>query len=165
MKLRKDLNLIVPAQAVTRCGPFPNTVYGQKSRFLKRRREKSGGSVGLVVFRKKNHTLIMDLVLDQLLHPQFLLDPQRNRHHERADAGWCISKISFKNSFEFNKRLIIKTDIIQLIALDSALLEAIMDSMTWKGKVMLFAGKALFLRGRNNGPILHQTGCAVVIKC
>jgi len=119
----------------------------------------------LVVFREKDHAFIINLVLNQLLHPQFLLDPQRDRHHERTNAGWGIGKISFKNSFEFNKRLIIKTNVIQIVALYSALLQAVIDGMDWKGKIMLFAGKALFLCGRDNSPILHKTSCAVVIKC
>ena len=114
LHLGSNGDLISPAHPVT-CGrPFPYTIHREKSGFLEGRWEKRRSGMRLVVFGKNDLPFEPELVLNVILHPEFLLDPKRHGLEERSDSARRVGKISLKNAFEFKKRLIVERNAIEI---------------------------------------------------
>src|SRR5712671_1301156 len=86
-----------------------------------------------IVVRRK----AFELLSQQALLEQLFFDPNRQGHAKRAEPVRCERQIGFEQSFEFQKRLIVKDDMIDLAELDSSLLEAIAHCILRKPRVVL----------------------------
>ena len=58
---------------------------------------------------------LFQLTLQQALLEQLLLQPERDRHAERAEAARCERNIGFQQSFEFQERLVVEHDVIEFV--------------------------------------------------
>src|SRR5882762_387650 len=103
-----------------------------------------------------------ELLSQQPLLKQLFLDPNRQRHAKRAEPVRCERQIGFEQSIEFQERLVIKDDMVDLAELDPSLLEAIADRILRESRVVLFTCEPLFL-GRRGDPPVHNKGCCTVV--
>src|SRR5690349_19106185 len=99
-----------------------------------------------IVVRRK----AFELLSQQALLKQLFFDPNRQGHAKRAEPAGCERQIGFEQSFEFQERLIVKDDMIDLAELDSSFAETITHCILRESRVVLFASDALFLGRRSN---------------
>ena len=79
MLLSQHFDAIAGATANAGGSPFTNAIDGEDGGFIERRWKKSGGSMGLVMLGKKNLSVELDLITDDLFDPHFAFDPDRHR--------------------------------------------------------------------------------------
>ena len=103
-------------------------------------------------------------VRKQLLLKQLLLEPERHRHPERAEAARREGQIGFEQALEFQERLVVERNLIDLVETDAGLFEAVVNGAMRESRVVLLAREALFLGGRNDLAIAHERRGAVVVE-
>src|SRR3954465_6896816 len=86
-----------------------------------------------------------ELVGEQLLLEKLLLQPERNCHAEGAETTRRESQIGFEQPFEFQERLVIKRDLIDVFEIDAGRLEAVADRALGKAAVVALARKPFLL--------------------
>src|SRR2546423_206547 len=82
MLLGQHLDAIAGATANAGGSPLADTVDGENGRLIKRRWKKCRRSVRLVMLRKENLSVEMELIADDLFDPHFAFDPDRHRFEE-----------------------------------------------------------------------------------
>jgi hypothetical protein len=73
-------------------------------------------------------------------------------------------QVGFQKAFEFDKRLVVKDNEVDIFQLDAACVQAIADRVFRIAGVELLARETLFLRGGNDAAIFDQRGCTIVVK-
>ena len=100
----------------------------------------------------------------QILLKELFLDPKGYGHTERAEAPGGHSHIGFQQPLELEKGLVVKDYPVEIGRGQAAGLQAVVDGALGIAGVILLAGKAFLLGGRNDAPVHDQGGGAVVIK-
>src|SRR6185369_10218873 len=118
----------------------------------------------LVVLREDNLAFVIELLTDDLLHPDFLFDPDWNRFEEGLQPEGCVGQIRMENSVELYERLFVKRHVVNILDSDISLPQTIRHGLCRKICIMLLAREPLLLRCRHNHPVSHQAGCAIVVK-
>src|SRR5436309_6967359 len=116
------------------------------------------------MFREKDFAVVAQLLAEELFHPDFFFDPNRNGLEERAQPNGRVSKVGVQYSVKLDERLLIKRDEVRFVDANASLAQTIFDREFGKRGVMLFAGESFFLGGGHEVAVAHQTGGAVVIK-
>src|SRR5438067_6909317 len=106
----------------------------------------------------------LQLLSQQALLEQLFLQPQRNRHLEGAEAERRQRDIGLEQPLEFQERLVIEHDMVDVGKLCARGFQAIADRMHRKRWIVLLAREAFFLRGSDNATVLDQRGGAVVVE-
>ena len=103
-------------------------------------------------------------LLEARLLEQLLLDPHRHRHAEGGEALRGVGEIGLEQALELDERLLEEDDVVDVVEVDLPGLETV--PIAWSGKpaIVLLAGEALLLRGRDDAAVLDEGGRAVVIK-
>src|ERR1700756_1653890 len=107
---------------------------------------------------------LLQLLAQQALLKQLFLQPQRDRHLERRKPSRRHRDIGLEQPFEFQERLVVEGDAIDIGELCARGLKAIADRVLRKRRVMFLAREALLLSGRDDKAVLDQRGGAVVIE-
>src|SRR5438270_3590140 len=81
-------------------------------------------------------------IREQFFLKKLLLEPERNRHTEGAEAAWGKSEISFEQPFEFQERFVVECDLIDFIEIDPGFFETVMDCPRRKRAVVPLAREA-----------------------
>src|ERR1700730_4141064 len=104
-----------------------------------------------MMFGKEHGTRkIVQLLPDQLLRENLFFDPHRHGGHERAPASWCHAEVVLEDSLEFQQRLVIKSDVVDLARAKSRFLEAVFHRVPRKLRVVPLACESFLLsRGDN----------------
>src|SRR3954452_21371812 len=113
-----------------------------------------------IVVRRK----AFELLSQQALLEQLFFDPNRQGHAKRAEPAGCERQIGLEQSFEFQERLVVKDDIVDLAELDTSLLKTIPHCILRKTRVVLLAGETLLLGRCGNTPLHDKGGRTVVVK-
>src|SRR5687768_4203015 len=100
----------------------------------------------------------------EILLKQLLLDPERQCHREAAVAPWCEGKIRLQQPLEFDERLVVEDNKIDVAEPDLRVVEAIAHGVGRKTRVVLAAAESLLLRRRDDLSVDDQHGSAVVIE-
>src|SRR5215510_2487072 len=116
--------------------------------------------VPLVIARKLPQFVAQKLLLEQLL-----AQPQRDRHAERSKAGRREREISLQQAFEFEERLVVEHDVVDVVQSGSCGLQAVTERMMRETGIVLLAREAFLLRGRDDAAVLDEGSRAVVIEC
>src|SRR6266404_3643845 len=166
-----QVDAMLPADPDSRGGPLSDTVHCEDQRFFEWRRIESTRGVALVVLGEQQLALPVKIrrsrfepLAKKVLLEQLLLDPQRQSHAERSEPARREGEIGLEQPFEFDKRLLVKNDVIKFVESQATLVETITNGIFRIARILLFAGKALFLRRGNNMPVLDQRRSAVMIK-
>ena len=145
MQFAKNFDLIAAPDAKAGCRPLADAIDREKRRFLKRRREKGGCGMRLVMFREKDPAIVVQLFTNEFFHPDFFFDPERNGLEKGLNACGRAREISMQNPVELDKRLFVKGDIINSIDRSTCFPQAIVGRVFGKRGVVLLAGEAFFL--------------------
>ena len=74
------------------------------------------------------------------------------------------SQIGFQKPFEFQKRLVVKSDEIDIGQRDAGFIQTVMDGTFRKTVIVFFPGEALFLGCSDNNAVFDQCSGAVMVK-
>src|SRR3984957_3642980 len=102
-------------------GPFADTVHGEHGRIVERRGIKRRGRMAQMMLAEQQPTLVEiagefpELVAQQVLLKQFLAQPERDRHLERAKSARRHRDIGFQQPLEFEERLVIEHDMVEAV--------------------------------------------------
>ena len=107
---------------------------------------------------------LLQFVAQQVFLEQLFLQPQRNRHLERAKAARRHRDVGFQQPLEFEERLVVEHDMVEAVGGNPCLFEAGGDGVMREGGVVLAPGETLFLRRGNDAAVLDQRRGAVVIE-
>ena len=75
---------------------------------------------------------------------------------ERLEAARREGEIGFEQPLEFQERLLVEDDIVDVLERDAGLLEAIADRVDREARVLLLAREALLLRRRDDLAVDQQ---------
>jgi hypothetical protein len=100
----------------------------------------------------------------QILLKQLFLQPQRHRHAERRKPAWREGDVGFQQPFEFQERLLVEDDVIDVVDADAAEFQARRDGVMRKRRIVFAAREALFLRRRDDIAVDDERRGAVVIE-
>ena len=134
MELPQNFKTVSAAVADGGGGPLPDSVNGQDGGILERRREKGAGCVRQVMFRKQDLQIVPSdifyggqLVQDELLQHDLFFDPDRHGGPERrhSPGGKCV--VRFQQPLEFQERLVIKHDGVDLRKGEAGMCKAVFD--------------------------------------
>ena len=114
--------------------------------------------------QSKSARELLQLVAQQLLLEQLLAQPQRHRHAEGAEAARREGEIGFEQPLEFQERLVVEHDVIDVVEPRSCRLQAIGDRVVRETGIVLLAREAFFLRRGHDAAVLDQRRGAVVIE-
>ena len=170
VNLFDDLEIVTVAYPRGRCSPLADAIHCQNGGILKRRWVKRTGGMTEMMFRKKKVmvpvklAMALNLPLKKSLLKEFLANPNRDRHLERAQTLGSHSEICLKQSFKFQERLVVENDIVDVFEGYALRFQTIRNSMGGETRVVLLTGKALFLRSGDKLTVAHQCRCAVMIE-
>jgi len=83
--------------------------------------------------------------------------------NERIPRG-ANDRIGLKQSLKLDKGFFIEHDVAEIRQGDFPFTQTVTDGSAGKPRIVLLAGKSLFLRGRDDLPVSHQAGRAIVIE-
>ena len=83
---------------------------------------------------------------------------------ERPKANGGKGQVGFQQPLEFQKRLVVEADVIELLGPQPGLFQAVIDGLLRKVVVVFVAGEAFLLRGGNDLAVDHQRRGRVVVK-
>src|ERR1700682_5517646 len=106
-----------------------------------------------LVLPVKAGRLRLELFADQILLEQFLLEPQWQGHAERGEPARREGEIGLKQPLELDERLLVEHDVINLVELHAAFVEAIANGILRIARILLLAGKTFLLRRGNDMPV------------
>ena len=106
----------------------------------------------------------LHLVAQQRLLEQLLLQPQRHGHAERVEAPRREGEIGLEQPLELQERLVVEGDVVDVAELHADMVEAVLHRVLGEAGIVLLAGEALLLRGRDQMAVVDQRGRAVVIE-
>ena len=152
-------------------GPFPHAIQTEDDRAPKRAGIEGGRRMGQMMLveqqgrnaLRRNAGDGCDFLAQSGLEQQFLLKPHRQRRHERAQAPRREGKIGFQQALEFEQRLVVEDDPIDVLHSKAALLQAEIHRAGGKGSVVLLAREPLLLGGSAQASVRNQSRGAVVI--
>ncbi|OQA53593.1 MAG: hypothetical protein BWY44_00141 [Candidatus Omnitrophica bacterium ADurb.Bin292] len=117
------------------------------------------------MFRKKYLSFVAKFLLNKGLHPELLLDPHGNGLKKGRNAFRRVSQITFQDALKLQKGLVVKRDDIKVFCGNATFLQAVFNRERRETRVVLLAGKTLFLRRRDNFSVAYKTRGAIMIKC
>ena len=171
MQLLEQRELVAAADRGRRRAPFADAVHGEHHRILERRGIERARRVAHVMLGEQEPVRAVEIRIDVLepaqqhvLLEQLFPDPDRDRHRERSEAARREAEIGFEQPLEFQERLLVEHDIIDVLERDTGLFEAIANRVDRKARVVLLAREALFLRRRDDLAVDQQRRGAVVIE-
>src|SRR6185295_5623968 len=137
----------------SRCSrPFTDTIHCQNSGFFKWGRVKGRRGVAEMMLCKQYFFSLGQIFIDclQLFDQQVLLEkllsnPDWHSRPKRCEAARCERKICFQQALKFQKRLVIESDMVNILSTYSRALKTPPDGLSRKARIMLLARKALFL--------------------
>src|SRR5271169_4934431 len=167
----QHVNALISADPRTCRGPFSDTVDCEDQRLVEGRRIKGASRVAPVMLGEQQLALPVEArrprpepLANQVLLKQFLLEPQWQSYAERSKTARREGEIRLEQPFEFQKRLLVEHDIIKPVEGQGTLLETVANRILRVARILLFTGKALFLRRGNNMAVLDQRRGTVMIK-
>ena len=113
-QLLQKLDPVPLAPPHARSRPFADTINREHRGAFEGRRKKGRGGVGFVVFRENNRAFKVKLLANGRLEPDLFFHPDWHRLEERAQAARRAAKVGGKQPFEFQKRLFVERDEIEL---------------------------------------------------
>src|SRR5215813_702919 len=96
---------------------------------------------------------------------QFALGPQWHCLAKGLKAFRDKGEIRLQQALELHPWLFVKNHVIEVSRTDLAFSEAVINRTTRKAVIALLTGKTLLLNRCNDGAVLDQSRCGVVIKC
>ena len=161
---RLEMDLVVLPAAVTAGRPLADAVNRQDRRRLEWRGIKGARRVRLVVLGEHDGGGAAAALRNKVAGPELVVHPERHRTQKRTQALWRVRQITLQQAFEFQDRLVVERDVIQVIRGDASLAKAERRGRFRKAMVVLLAREPFFLRGGDDLAVADQAGGGVVIE-
>src|ERR1700730_5147706 len=100
-----------------------------------------------MVLAEQNRSVVAERFADVATYPQLVTQPGLHRLHEGAPRTRKGCREAGNDAFEFKQRLFVEDDIVEVIGLDVAGLEAVSGRTQWEFRIVFLARKALFFGG------------------
>src|SRR6266850_1676447 len=84
---------------------------------------------------------LCQLGANQVRHPEFLFHPERHGFEKRTKSGGSIIEVSFKETVEFQQRLVIKAYVVQVCGVQFSFAETVASRVYGKTMIMLYASE------------------------
>ena len=130
--LARELEAIAAADAGRGRRPFADAVEREYRGFLERGGKEGGGRVALVMVGKEQAGIPVDVGVElgqvlpqQPFLEQLLLEPERNRHAERAKAARRERKVGLEQPLELDERLLVEHDVVEVAGAQARFREAV----------------------------------------
>jgi hypothetical protein len=104
-----------------------------------------------------------EMSVQQPAREQLLLDPHRHRGDEAAQPERRKGVVGLEQAFEFQERLVVESDRIQILEPHPRFLEDVLARVRGKGRVVPHSAEALFLSGGYEAAVDEECGGAVVV--
>src|SRR5436305_4061923 len=118
-----------------------------------------------MMLRENERAFEVKLPANDVLDPDFLFHPDRDRFQKRAQTKRRASYVGGKKPIAFQKWLFVEGDEIQFLALgNSAFAQTVINRVPRKSGIVFLSGETFFLRRRDDDSIADETRGAVVIK-
>ena len=101
---------------------------------------------------------LSEVFSDAITHPELFLEPEGHGFQKRGQTGWCKCKICFKESFELEKRFVVKSHMGERLCIYAAFIKTVSYGMFRESVVVLFPREPFFLSRSYNPAIMHQAG-------
>ncbi len=105
-----------------------------------------------------------ELPAQQRLQVKLLLEPYRHGRQKRAKAPRRISDVRLEQALEFEQRLVVENDVIDVFEADAGFAQTVLDGAARKAGVVLAAREALLLGGGRDPAVDDQCRSTVVIE-
>ena len=119
--------------------PLADAVHRQHGGFGERRRKKGRRGVALVMLAEQQPAPPVEIrieggeaIAQQAFLEQLLLQPDRYRHVEGAEAARREGDIGFDQALEFEKRLVVKGNVIDRAEADAGMVETVAHGIVGK---------------------------------
>jgi len=167
VQLVAESDLVALADAEAGGGPFADAIHGEDGGLVEGRGEERAGGVGFVVLGEDVAALVG--AVQGLVHlagqVQLLLEPDGQAREELAESAGGVGQVGLQEAFEFEQGLLIEDDVVEVLRTRSGGLEAVVHGMGGEPAVVLDPREPLLLGGRDDLPVPHEGGGAVVIEC
>ena len=117
-----------------------------------------------MVFGEKYRAVILQLFLDQLLHPQLLFYPERDSFYKGTYAERHISKVGLKDPFKFDERLVVKSDVTYLVNRYAGFFQALFDGIPGERVIMFPARETLLLYRGYYIAVLYEGRSRIMVE-
>ena len=96
---------------------------------------------------------------------QLVVHPAGHGAYEISKAPWCVRQECFMQAFEFEQRLVVEPDVVDLIGLQIRLGQTIPDGVLGKSLIVLATSETLLLRRGDTVAVYDQRRRRIVVKC
>lgn len=159
-------DLVAPTDTGCGRGPLANSIEREDGRFLKRRREKCAGGMGLMMSGKDDPfpVLVLEVPANDAWHADFFLQPDRKSSAKGTETTRRYGEERFEQSLKGRQGLVVKADVIDLVMGESCLFKAIFDRPRGKGGIVFNPRKPFFLRCRDDTTVNNDRSGRIVIE-
>ena len=164
-ELFDELDVVAATDPEASSRPLTHAVQREDRRLVEGRREEGACRMRLVVLEEDEAPLVCAVQAVSKLTGcvELLLQPEWKPHQEELEARRGVGQVGLEDPFEFEQRLVVEDDEIELAPVDARFAKAVVDRLLGEAVVVLLAGKALFLGSRDNFSVAHERGGAVMI--
>src|SRR5262249_21204845 len=162
----RQVDFVAGADSHYRRAPLSHSVKREDGRLLKGAREKSTGSVALMVVKEQQWggRWSGKPLADHPGQMELVLEPKRHGLPEAPEAAGNVIEIRFDQAREFGVRLVIECDVVEITGLQSGRFQAVGDRLGGEGMIVLPPREPLFLGGGDDLSIKHHGRRAIVIE-
>ena len=144
--------------------PLAHAIHRYNGRLFKWRNEKRARRVRHMMIIKNYFALVLKFLANDRADEKLPLDPMRNRLGERLHPSGEIMQKGKHQAFEFDERLIVKSDVIEILHLAAGLAQAVLDGVFGEIRVVLYAREALLACGSDEAAVANETRSGIVKK-
>lgn len=147
-------------------GPLAHAVNGENGRLGERRRVKRAGGVGLMVGGEEDGTVgaqAGQLFPDGLAQIEPFTEPVGEHGRERAPAARRDGEVGFEQACEFEDRLVVKNNRVELRGGQPGVLETKPAGLAREIRVVLPAREPFLLRGGGDDAVTEQGGGGIMV--
>src|SRR5436190_2442533 len=166
-QLPKNGNVLVLAVCDGRRRPLANAVDRHDRRISEWRRIERARRMRQVMLWEINRRPavpeLRQMLVEEALHEQFFLDPDRYGGRKAQKAARGKPMIRFEQTLELQQRLVVERDGVEVLVFPTGLLQHVSSRVNWEGRVVTLPRESLFLSGCDNLAVDEKRRGAVVV--
>src|SRR5205807_42428 len=164
-QLMSETDLVAGPNPKASRAPFADAVEREDGGFIERTGEEGTGGVAFVMIEEdQRRSAPWDSLAKDLPQEQFLFQPNRHGSDKADETARRESQVGLQEALEFDERLFVEGDEVELLGAQAGFLEAIRNCGVGKSGVVFPPAETLLLDGGHNLSIHHQSSCAIVIE-
>ena len=162
--LALQLDLVVPAHAPTRRGPFANTVNRQDRRLGPAAGIKRTGRMREVVATVEDGSAVAQFILQHLVQAKLGAEPGGHALHELGQAFGEGGEVADQQPLELEHGLVVEGDGAEVLGPESRLAQRPAGRIDREVGIVLLPRESLFVGGGDRNAVDQQAGRGVVVE-